>query len=36
MQRDIFHLATLESLDNGKPFQTALNVDVPVSIETLR
>ena len=36
MQRDIVHLATLESLDNGKPYQIALNVDVPGSIETLR
>lgn len=36
MQRDIVHLATLESLDNGKPYQIALNVDVPASIETLR
>ena len=36
MQRDIEHLAALESLDNGKPYQIALSVDVPASIETLR
>ena len=36
IQRDIVHLATLESLDNGKPFQVALSVDVPAVIETLR
>lgn len=35
MQRDIVHLATLESLDNGKPFQIALAVDVPASIEVI-
>lgn len=36
MQRDAAQLAALESLDNGKPYQIALNVDVPGSIETLR
>ena len=36
IQRDIVHLATLEALDNGKPFQVALAVDVPAVIETLR
>ena len=36
MQRDAAHLAALESLDNGKPYQIALNVDIPGSIETLR
>jgi aldehyde dehydrogenase (NAD+) len=36
MQRDAAHLAALESLDNGKPYHIALNVDVPGSIETLR
>ena len=36
MQRDAAHLAALESLDNGKPYQIALNVDVPASIDTLR
>ena len=35
MQRDAAHLAALESLDNGKPYQIALNVDIPGSIETL-
>jgi aldehyde dehydrogenase (NAD+) len=36
MQRDAVQLATLESIDNGKPYQIALNVDIPGSIETLR
>jgi len=36
MERDLEHLAALESLDNGKPFQIAKHVDVPASIETLR
>lgn len=36
MQRDAAHLAALESLDNGKPYQIALNVDVPGSIANLR
>ncbi len=36
MQRDAAHLAALESLDNGKPYNIALAVDVPGSIETLR
>ncbi len=36
IQRDAAHLAALESLDNGKPYQIALAVDVPGTIETLR
>lgn len=36
MERDAAHLAALESLDNGKPYQIALNVDVPGSIANLR
>ena len=36
MERDAVLLAELESLDNGKPFQVALSVDVPASIETLK
>jgi aldehyde dehydrogenase (NAD+) len=36
MERDKHHLASLESLDNGKPYHIALAVDVPGSIETLR
>lgn len=36
MERDLEHLAALESLDNGKPFQIAKHVDVPASIATLR
>lgn len=35
MQRDLEQLAALESLDNGKPYQVALAVDVPASIECL-
>ena len=36
MERDAVLLAELESLDNGKPFQVALNFDLPASIETLK
>ncbi|RMZ98464.1 aldehyde mitochondrial [Brachionus plicatilis] len=36
MERDAAHLAALESLDNGKPYHIALNVDVPGSIANLR
>ena len=36
MERDKHHLAALESLDNGKPYKIALNVDVPASIDTFR
>jgi aldehyde dehydrogenase (NAD+) len=36
IMRDAAHIAALESLDNGKPYQIALNVDVPASAETLR
>ncbi len=36
MERDAAHLAALECLDNGKPFNIALNVDVPASVSCLR
>lgn len=36
MERDAAHLAALEALDNGKPYNIALNVDVPGSINTIR
>ena len=36
MERDAAHLAALECLDNGKPYHTALNFDVPASIACLR
>jgi acyl-CoA reductase-like NAD-dependent aldehyde dehydrogenase len=36
MERDLEHLAALESLDNGKPFVIAKHVDVPACIATLR
>ena len=36
MQRDIKELAALEALDNGKPYNIALNVDVPGTIACLR
>ena len=36
MERDAAHLASLECLDNGKPYNIALNVDVPASIACLR
>jgi aldehyde dehydrogenase (NAD+) len=36
MQRDIVQLATLESLDNGKPYQLSLNFDLPTAIDTIK
>lgn len=36
MERDRAHLASLESIDNGKPYKIAYNVDVPGSINCLR
>jgi len=36
IERDAAHLASLESLDNGKIFRTALNDDIPVAANTLR
>ena len=36
IQRDIVQLATLGSLDNGKPFQLSLNFDLPATIDTIR
>ncbi|CAK9812108.1 Aldehyde dehydrogenase, mitochondrial [Anthophora plagiata] len=36
MERDRTYLASLETLDNGKPYVTAYEFDVPASIQTLR
>lgn len=36
MERDRVILASLESLDNGKPYAVAYNADLPLSIKTLR
>ncbi|XP_067948513.1 aldehyde dehydrogenase, mitochondrial-like [Watersipora subatra] len=36
MERDRAYLAALETLDNGKPYQDAYFVDVPLSIKTYR
>ncbi|XP_050436925.1 aldehyde dehydrogenase, mitochondrial-like [Adelges cooleyi] len=36
MERDIVYLASLESLDNGKPYKVSLSHDVPGSINALR
>ncbi|CAK0737958.1 Aldehyde dehydrogenase 2 member B4, mitochondrial [Coccomyxa viridis] len=36
MQENLEELATLESLDNGKPYSIAKAADVPLSIEQLR
>eukprot|EP01137_Pigoraptor_chileana_P015489 Opistho-2@71472 len=36
MEKHREELATLETLDNGKPFRDSFNIDVPLSIECLR
>lgn len=36
MERDRTYLASLETLDNGKPFSMSYNVDVPMAIKNLR
>jgi len=36
MQRDIVYLASLETMDNGKPYSMSYNVDVPMAIKNLR
>ncbi|XP_037950647.1 aldehyde dehydrogenase, mitochondrial-like [Teleopsis dalmanni] len=36
MERDRTYLASLETLDNGKPFAMSYNADVPMSIKSLR
>ncbi|XP_076681051.1 aldehyde dehydrogenase [Andrena cerasifolii] len=36
MERDRTYLASLETLDNGKPYSVAYGADVPASIATLR
>ncbi|XP_055376853.1 aldehyde dehydrogenase, mitochondrial [Condylostylus longicornis] len=36
MERDKNYLASLETLDNGKPFAMSYNVDLPMSIKCLR
>ena len=36
MERDRSLLASLETLDNGKPFQVAYAADVPLAIKCLR
>ncbi|KAJ8676661.1 hypothetical protein QAD02_012448 [Eretmocerus hayati] len=36
MERDRVYLASLETLDNGKPYATAYSFDVPASIACLR
>ncbi|XP_055846050.1 aldehyde dehydrogenase, mitochondrial [Episyrphus balteatus] len=36
MERDQAYLASLETLDNGKPYTMSYNVDLPMSIRNLR
>uniref|UniRef100_A0A8D8URZ9 Aldehyde dehydrogenase, mitochondrial n=1 Tax=Cacopsylla melanoneura TaxID=428564 RepID=A0A8D8URZ9_9HEMI len=36
IERDAIHLASLETLDNGKPYNMSFSVDVEYSIRTLR
>ena len=36
MEQEITYLAALETLDNGKPYQDSLNVDLPLAIDCLR
>ncbi|XP_067627404.1 aldehyde dehydrogenase, mitochondrial [Eurosta solidaginis] len=36
LERDRVYLASLETLDNGKPYAVAYNVDVPMAIKNLR
>merc|ERR1711970_14742 len=36
MERDKVYLASLESLDNGKPFQDAFNIDLSLTIKCFR
>nr|XP_054751537.1 aldehyde dehydrogenase, mitochondrial-like [Lytechinus pictus] len=36
MERDAAYLASLETLDNGKPYQDSFTIDVPGSVATLR
>jgi aldehyde dehydrogenase (NAD+) len=36
MERDRVYLASLETLDNGKPYSMSYNVDVPMAIKNLR
>lgn len=36
MERDSVYLASLETLDNGKPYSQSITVDIPASIKVLR
>ncbi|KAM8720119.1 hypothetical protein ACLKA7_006207 [Drosophila subpalustris] len=36
MERDQVYLASLETLDNGKPYSMSYNVDLPLAIKNLR
>jgi len=36
MERDLAYLASLETLDNGKPYAMSYNVDVPLAVKNLR
>lgn len=36
IERDRNYLASLETLDNGKPFAMSYNVDIPVALKNLR
>ena len=36
IERDQVYLASLESLDNGKPFTDAYHVDLPLTIKCIR
>ncbi|XP_014270941.1 aldehyde dehydrogenase, mitochondrial [Halyomorpha halys] len=36
MERDQVYLASLETLDNGKPFSMSYNVDLPMSVSVIR
>lgn len=36
MERDRVYLASVETLDNGKPFSASYNIDIPMAIKYLR
>lgn len=36
IERDRTYLASLETLDNGKPYLMSYNVDVPMAVKNLR
>jgi len=36
LERDSEYLASLESLDNGKPYMDSLNIDIPLTVKVFR